>query len=302
MGAVVAISIFSSLLGVAVIGIALRDIFQTLFQPSTNSNLSWAVARLTWRGFRRAGSRRRSLMALAGPAALVATVAGWSALPTAGWALLYCPHLPDGFVLDPSLDPSAHAGFGDALYISLVTLATLGYGDIAPASSLPRLLAPLEAVVGFMLLSAVIAWLLSLYPAIARRRALVEETALVRTAAESTGMPVTGLEPSSVESLLTSLTEKVVAAQDDLVHFPISYYFPSRDDRGTLSEALPFLLALAREASDPRCPPGVRFRAAMLQEALADVSDVLGAEFLNRPSASTADVFAALGRDQLWTA
>jgi hypothetical protein len=34
----------------------------------------------------------------------------------------------------------------DALYLSVVTLATLGYGDIAPTDSLLRLLAPHRAM------------------------------------------------------------------------------------------------------------------------------------------------------------
>ena len=291
-----------SLLGIVLIAIAVRDVFQTLFQPSSNSSLSWAIARLTWHGFRVVARRRRAIMALAGPMAIVFTVAVWGVLIAVGWALLYWPHLPDSFVLDPALDSSSQAGFGDALYVSLITLSTLGYGDFAPETPLLRVLAPLEAIVGFILFSAVIAWVLSLYPAIARRRALVEEASLVRAAAATTGMRVTDLDPPSAEGILEVLTSKVVAVQDDLVHFPISYYFPSREDRGTLAEALPFLLSLAEQATDDACPDGVRFRATMLCEALNDVSAVLGTEFLSEPHGSTAEVFATLARDQMWTA
>jgi voltage-gated potassium channel len=42
--------------------------------------------------------------------------------------------------------------FSDALYFSLVTLATVGYGDIVPASNLVRLLAGVEVVCGLVLL------------------------------------------------------------------------------------------------------------------------------------------------------
>lgn len=294
--------LLGSMLGIVAIAIAIRDVFQTLFQPSSNSSLSWLIARLTWHSFRVAARRRRAVMALAGPMGIVFTVAVWGVLIAVGWALLYWPHLPDGFVVDPALDPSAQASFGDALYVSLITLSTLGYGDFAPEAPLLRLLSPLEAIVGFILFSAVIAWVLSLYPAIARRRALVEDASLVRAAAAATGMRVTDLDPSSTERILESLTAKVVAVQDDLVHFPISYYFPSREDRGTLAEALPFLLSLAEQASDAACPAGVRFRATMLCEALDDVSSVLGAEFLGEPHGSTTEVFSKLARDQMWTA
>jgi hypothetical protein len=50
-----------------------------------------------------------------------------------------------------------------ALYFSFVTLATLGYGDIVPASDAARGLAILEAVGGQMYLAVLVARLVSLY-------------------------------------------------------------------------------------------------------------------------------------------
>jgi hypothetical protein len=64
--------------------------------------------------------------------------------------------------------PGSLAGAGpidldEAVYFSFVTLATLGYGDIAPASSATRALAVLEAVFGQLYLAVLIARLVSLY-------------------------------------------------------------------------------------------------------------------------------------------
>ena len=64
--------------------------------------------------------------------------------------------------------PGSLAGAGpidldDAVYFSFVTLATLGYGDIAPAASATRALAVLEAVFGQLYLAVLIARLVSLY-------------------------------------------------------------------------------------------------------------------------------------------
>jgi len=50
-----------------------------------------------------------------------------------------------------------------AIYFSFVTLATLGYGDIVPASDSTRGLAILEAVSGQMYLTVLVARLVSLY-------------------------------------------------------------------------------------------------------------------------------------------
>lgn len=47
---------------------------------------------------------------------------------------------------------SKELSFSDALYFSLVTLATVGYGDVTPSTNLVRLLAGIEVVCGVVLL------------------------------------------------------------------------------------------------------------------------------------------------------
>ena len=42
--------------------------------------------------------------------------------------------------------------FAESLYFSVVTMATVGYGDITPLSDLARLLAAIQVVVGILLL------------------------------------------------------------------------------------------------------------------------------------------------------
>ncbi|HEY9254322.1 MAG TPA: ion channel [Stenotrophomonas sp.] len=53
-------------------------------------------------------------------------------------------------------------GMGAAIYFSFVTLATLGYGDITPASSVMRGLAVLEAIAGQLYLALLVARLVGL--------------------------------------------------------------------------------------------------------------------------------------------
>jgi len=71
------------------------------------------------------------------------------------------------------LDQVAPASFGspaasdlglkDSIYFSFVTIATLGYGDIVPSGETARGLAVLEAVLGQMYLTVLVAWLVSLF-------------------------------------------------------------------------------------------------------------------------------------------
>ena len=56
----------------------------------------------------------------------------------------------------------------DMLYFSLVTLATVGYGDILPASETARMLAVIEATVGQFYVAVIVAAFVGMYAA--RRR------------------------------------------------------------------------------------------------------------------------------------
>lgn len=52
---------------------------------------------------------------------------------------------------------------GDLAYFSLVTIATLGYGDIIPASNTARMISVLEAVLGQFYVAVIIAVLVGTY-------------------------------------------------------------------------------------------------------------------------------------------
>ena len=290
-----------SLLGAGLILVALRDIFDTLFHPSGKGMLSRALPRFLWRGVRRIGGRYPLAQELCGPVTLLAVIASWAALLAVGWAFVFWPHLARGFLLAPGLSSSAQGGVVDALYLSLVTLTTLGYGDITPTSSWLKVLVPFEALVGFGLLTASLSWVISLYPAFSRHRSLAHEVNLVREAESKTEIGVRQMDALAAEQMLGSLTTQLIAVQTDLIHFPISYYFRSSNERFELSAAMPYLLRVAQEGDSADCAPGVRMRASMLRGAIEDFSDTVGARFLDLPSASSDKVLRAYARDNLHT-
>ncbi len=83
--------------------------------------------------------------------------------------------LPNGFSFPAALAvPAEFAGHPDNLpdgtytYFSFVTIATLGYGDIAPLHPVAQVLVSIEAVIGQFYVAIVVARLMSLYAA-ARR-------------------------------------------------------------------------------------------------------------------------------------
>ena len=290
-----------SLLGTGLILVALRDIFDTLFHPSGKGMLSRALPRFLWRGIRRIGHRYPLAQELCGPVTLLAVIASWATLLALGWAFVFWPHLARGFLLAPGPSSSAQGGFVDALYLSLVTLTTLGYGDITPTNGWLKVLVPLEALVGFGLLTASLSWVVSLYPAFSRHRSLAHEVSLVREAESETGVGVRQMDALAAEHMLGSLTTQLIAVQTDLIHFPISYYFRSSKERFELSATMPCLLHLAQEGDSSGCAPGIRMRASMLRGAIEDFSDTIGARFLDLPSASSDKILAAYARDNLHT-
>jgi hypothetical protein len=290
-----------SLVGTGLILVALRDIFDTLFHPSGKGMLSRALPRFLWRVVRRVGGRYPLAQELCGPVTLLVVIASWATLLAIGWAFVFWPHLARGFLLAPGLSSSAQGGFIDAFYLSLVTLTTLGYGDITPTSGWLKVLVPLEALVGFGLLTASLSWVISLYPAFSRHRSLAHEVSLAREAESETGIGVRQMDALAAEQMLGSLTTQLIAVQTDLVHFPISYYFRSSNERFELSAAMSCLLHLAQEGDSADCAPGVRMRASMLRGAIEDFSDTVGARFLNLPSTSSDKVLGAYARDNLHT-
>jgi hypothetical protein len=71
---------------------------------------------------------------------------------------------PDSFSMpiDPA-DRSVQMLQADMTYFSLVTLATVGYGDILPASHTARMFAMFEAVVGQFYIAVVVAMFVGMY-------------------------------------------------------------------------------------------------------------------------------------------
>ena len=83
------------------------------------------------------------------------------------WSLLYGLAgrlIPDAFVFSAGPPASRSMQGFTALYFSLITLATVGYGDIVPVAGVVRMLAAMEAIIGMFYVALLIARLVSLYP------------------------------------------------------------------------------------------------------------------------------------------
>lgn len=288
-------TIASNVAGVLLVGLAVRDIFHELFHPGGSGSISQRVQRSLWGGFRRVGRRRRSILRIAGPLIFLGVVASWALMLGLGWTFVFWPYLPEHFRFATPLDPSAEHGFGTALYFSLIALTTVGFGDITPTHPLLRVLATLEATLGFALVTAAVSWLLSIYPVLARRRAFAHRVALLRTMQERSGQRVTELDPALVLPLLGEFTTALAQVRVDAVQSGIAYYFHDQED-SSLAATLPLVLGIAEDAAQEARPEVVRFAALGLREAVASYLDVVRRQHLRRPEEepeATLDAYAA---------
>jgi len=282
------VDIVWTLLGVAVIAVALRDIFDVLFHPLGRGMVArWVVRTVGWLARHLPGGGS-TIGLLAGPIGYVAVVATWAALLALGWALVFLPQLPEGFHFDSGLDPARHSGFPDALYVSLVNLTSLGYGDISPSSSLLRVLGPVETMFGLGLLTASISWLISIYNSISRRDSLAHEVHLAKESEERLGEKLADADPELLEALLASFAEQLIRCRRDLIHFPIIHYFRTEDEQRALAGLLPFLASLVEEASGEDRPHSLRVRAEILRMAIDDFAGTLRTR-LRMPGETTDD-------------
>jgi hypothetical protein len=274
--------IVSTVIGTALILIALNDVFQTLLRPSATGRLTHVVFRLAWALARR---RRRSLIS-SGALTVLATIAMWLALVTVGWALIYLPHVPEGFSYS-GVDPERYVPFIEALTFSMVALTTLGLGDVIPAEPWIRAISPLEALTGFALLSASVSWFMQLYPALARRRAFAIELTALHEAGVTTELDRLGA--ADAVATVRSATQSLAAVTADLVQNTEIFYFAERDARLSAARALAFTIDL-RDAALASHSPDLRTAGMVLERVIDELVRVLRAQYPHVRGESPAEV------------
>lgn len=95
------------------------------------------------------------------------------------------------------------------------------------------MLAPVETLVGFGLLTAGITWVLSIYPALSHRRSLAQGVAILREAEAESGIDAVEADPGAAERTLRDLTSRLVAVRGSLLQFSVTYYFHTDDERSS---------------------------------------------------------------------
>jgi hypothetical protein len=160
--------------GLALIVTVLVDAFEAVVLPrrvTRKFRPARVYYRFTWSVWRAValrlprGRRREDFLSIFGPLSLLALFTAWATALIVGFALVqFSLGVP---VLVANHDDQRT--FGLYLYMSGVTFFTLGYGDVAPAAALGRVIAVAEAGTGFAFLAIIIGYLPSFSQASSQR-------------------------------------------------------------------------------------------------------------------------------------
>jgi hypothetical protein len=228
------------------------DIALTLLHPSARGPISYVCNRSAWNAVRALSRSHRSL-SFAGPAAMWASMITWVFGLWFGHALIYASAM----------------SLGDALYTSGEALTTVGFGQIEFDPEWLRYVAIAEAAGGLGTFTAVIAYVLSVYPLVSRVRASSLFAGLTVQAGDLAQTPV--------------ITRRLIEVHEDVKRFQVLYYFESGDE----GESIATLLKSATVACIKLRETGNDTLAEPLERALSRLFDDLEHDFIGGRSART---------------
>jgi hypothetical protein len=268
--------------GLALIGIIVWDAFETVLVPrriGRRVRLTRYFYILSWRAWRllalsaRKPSRREALLGFFGPLSLLMLLSCWAAGLIFAFALLeFATNGRSG------ADP---VSFATQLYMSGETFFTLGFGDFTPTTGLARLLAVLEAGLGFAFLGTVIGYLPTMYGAFSQREI---DISLMDTRA---GSPPTAAEflrrthgkvgDGLCDELLAGWERWAAQLLETHISYPqLAYYRSQHSNQSwlgaltTMLDATALLLARSGGASTPQA----QLTFAMARHALVDITQI----------------------------
>lgn len=245
-----------------ILGVLFADVFFTVFDPRGRGGpLNRRQNRLVWALIRNVGRGRPALLALGAPLMVVLTLWIWVVLLVAGFAVAYYPFM-QSFLKSPGElgHPAA-----EAIYYSGYTAATLGFGDLVPDLPWLRVLAPVEAFLGFALLSVSVTYLLAVYRELLAMQTLAT-TIHVYLEADLLDQLRQPELPPQAERFLEFTGVRVMQSLAAHFHYPVLHYFRPVDERSALPVQLGTLVDLMRPGHDGQRSRGLShdaFRGAL---------------------------------------
>lgn len=281
------------IVGAVLILTAVYDVFHTLFHPAKQGAVSDWIARKIWFALRRLSTKS---LILAGPLAFITIVFYWVASVITGFALIYLPALPHSFAYVAGLRPDALASFVGALDVSISSLITISSGVYSRESWL-GLLMGIESIVGFGLLTASVSWILSIYPILEHRKSLARAASLLHFSEIRGLRRLDQVADSDVQQILMGLASQLITGRNELMQFPITYFFHEEDKETSLAGILPYLADIADQ--NLARSGGAAMGAVALGGAVEDYVEMVSRIFLAREFSNREESLIAFAEDHL---
>lgn len=171
------------------------------------------------------------LLALSGPATVFLVIVVWTAAIWLGWFLVFSGD-PQGLV---NSDSGAPANLVERLYYVGFTVSTLGIGDIAPASARAKIITPIAAFSGLLVVTLAITYVLSLVSAVVQKRQLsFSISGLGTSPRELLSNTWNGQSYSGLELPLNSLASLLTQSAEQRLAYPILDNFHNQKPAGSL--------------------------------------------------------------------
>ncbi|HEX2955978.1 MAG TPA: potassium channel family protein [Chitinispirillaceae bacterium] len=212
--------------------IGLFDIFMTILYYEGSSRLSNWLQRSVWLFIRRSGlflshKLRYALYSFAAPLLISITLISWISIEIFGFGLIYMAGMVDGndnFRGGADLHPLLRG-----MYLSSVTLPTLGFGDIIPITWFYQMAAAVEALLGFALMTLSLSYILNIYRVIQQFRVLAAEL-FHETADTGDAMVLIRHHwdsrlPLYIDSYFRHIEYMLLDWYENLHQYPIAYYY-----------------------------------------------------------------------------
>jgi voltage-gated potassium channel Kch len=290
------------------------DVYATVLHSSARYGpVGESLNRSVWRAartvaFRLSRAHRHKLLNMVGPLLLPLLIVVYILLLVLAFALIYYPHIPAGFAFS---DAHPEPGWVDAIYFSGCTLTTVGYGDVVPRLAALRFFALFEAASGLVVISLAITYMLTVYTALERKRAVA--LSIYHQAEE--GANVAGFIAHhfvdgrfyGLRDALRTVTRDLQGLLESHIDHPVIHYFHPVEVYKSTPRVLFLLLetctvirsAIDRdENQDLRNYPEVRTLEAGVRHVLTQLVDSLDLERRKRPRRPT--VYEAEDDEHRW--
>lgn len=254
-----------------------------LYPRSGKGLIGLPLSKLLWRSFRLVASSPvwkkvanlnygQRFLSYCGPTLLILVVLVWVLLLLYGFAFIAWMALGSGIQAEQGETPT---DFATAFYYSGYMLTTLGVGDIVPKNDFYRLLAILEAALGFSTFTLTITYLLAVYSALTQRNifalSLHHQTIQTGDAATLLARHGAGGSFDHTRENISDMALNLLTLLESHHAYPVVHYFRFQEGYYTLARIVFVAMetaTLIRSALDQN-----KYRSLIQSPAVATLGD-----------------------------